>query len=161
MPWTSRLFRAHRRVAGATGVVALFSLVAPALAAAPSGTYTGMSSGRTVALGGRSFTTDKGHVGFYVRSGDVVKFNLTGQRFFCGGQRPEIAIRAAKINLDSAGRGKATVTLDPVLGKFVIAIRVTRAGQASGTVTPKGPCAPQTDTDGTVYGRPTFSAKRR
>src|SRR3954471_23817331 len=125
MPRTSQLFRRHRRVVGAAAVVSLFSLVAPALAAAPSGTYAGTSSGKTVAVGGRSFATDKGRVGFYVRSGDVVKFNMTGQRFYCGGQRPEIAIRAAKINLDSAGRGKATVTLDPVLGKFVIAIRVT------------------------------------
>ena len=60
----------------------------------------------------------------------------------------EVPVSVAKIQLDSAGKGKGTFT-DPNVGPFTVKIKVRDNGKASGTITPTGLCG----------GKVTFSAK--
>jgi len=134
----------------AAAVAATLAVPAVASAAVPSGSYSGTTSGKHQEYGKLEMSTDKGKVTFTVRSGNVVKFKVTGQLFQCGSGGHPITISVAKIKLDGSGRGKATYT-NPDVGKFVISIKVTSRGTASGTIVPKGLCSE------TVK----FSAKRR
>ena len=128
------------------------SLALPAIATAavPSGSYSGTSSGKHQEYGKLEMSTDRGKVTFGVRSGKVEKFKVAGQLFQCGSGGQPLTISVAGIKLDGSGRGKATHT-NPNVGKFVITIKVTSRGTASGTIVPKGLCSE------TVK----FTAKRR
>jgi hypothetical protein len=66
----------------------------------------------------------------------------------CGAIPAEVPVAVAKIELNSAGKGKATYT-NPDVGAFKIVIKVRDNGTASGTITPTGLCR----------GKVTFSAK--
>ena len=118
------------------------SLALPAVApaAVKSGSYSGTSSGKHQEYGKLEMSTDKGKVSFKIQSGKVVRFKLSGQLVQCGSGGHEVPVSASKIKLNSSGRGKATYT-NPDVGEFVIAIRVTSTGRATGTITPKGLCS--------------------
>jgi hypothetical protein len=135
----------------ALGLTLLLCLPATAGAAVAAGSYSGTSSqGDIFRYGDTEPRTDKGKVTFSVKGATVSKFKLSGQEIMCGAGPAPVPMSVAKIKLSSAGKGKATYT-DPNVGDFAIAIRVTSAGRASGTITPKGLCR----------GVVKFTAKRR
>ena len=132
-------------------LAAVSTLVLSASAsAAELGPYSGASSNKEIyRYGDLEPRTDKGKVTFKVKSGAVTKFKLKGQQIMCGASPADVPVAVAKIELNSAGKGKATYT-NPNVGAFKIAIRVRDNGKASGTITPTGLCR----------GKVTFSAKR-
>jgi hypothetical protein len=136
-----------------TALVASAAVPAVADAAAPNGSYKGVSTGKVWDRATMGDVVDKGAVSFSVRSNAVRSFKLTGQKFMCGGQPVEVKVSIAKIKLNSAGRGKATFDAEAV-GEFKIAITVRGTGRATGTVIPTQLC------DGENYPAK-FSAKRR
>jgi hypothetical protein len=128
------------RSAGLAAVLTL-ALSASAVAAAPSGSYSGTSSNDGIwRYGSEEEVTDKGKATFSVKSNVVRKFKLSGQEFMCGPGAHVIPVSVAKIKLDSAGRGKGTYKNSDV-GDFKVSIKVTSSGRASGTVKPTGLCA--------------------
>jgi hypothetical protein len=121
--------------------VLTFAISATALAAAPSGSYSGTSSNDGIwRYGAEEEVTDKGRVTFSVKSSVIRKFKLSGQEFMCGAGAHVVPVAVAKIKLDPAGRGKGTYK-DPTVGDFKVSIKVTSSGRASGTVKPTGLCA--------------------
>lgn len=135
----------------ALAVLTTLACSAAALAAAKAGSYAGTSSNGTIyRYGDTEPRTDKGKVTFSVKSNAVLKLKLAGQEIMCGSGPHVIPVAVAKIKLNSAGRGKGTYT-DPNVGSFKVAITVTSAGKASGSITPTGLCE----------GVTKFTAKRR
>ena len=141
-----------RTTTTATLLAALIAVPGVAHAAAPGGSYKGVSTGKVWDRAAMDDVVDKGTVTFSVRSNVVRSFRLTGQKFMCGGQPVEVKVAAAKIKLNSSGRGTATYSND-LLGSFKISITVKSTGRASGTITPKNLCSDD-------YGVK-FTAKKR
>jgi hypothetical protein len=134
----------------ALAAVSTLALSASASAAKP-GSYSGTSVNKEIYFyGDIEPRTDKGKVTFKVGSDAVTKFKLKAQQFMCGATTAEIPVSVAKIQLNSAGKGKGTYT-NPNVGAFEVRIRVRDNGKASGTITPTGLCR----------GKVTFSAKRQ
>ena len=131
-------------------LAAVSTLVLSASAwAAKSGPYSGVSINKEIYVyGDLEPQTDKGTVTFNGKSKAVTKFKLKGQKFMCGASAFDVPVSVAKIQLDSAGKGKGTFT-DPNVGPFTVKIKVRDNGKASGTITPSGLCG----------GKVTFSAK--
>ncbi len=112
--------------------------------------YSGVSTNKEIYYyGDIDPRTDKGKVTFKVKSKTVTKVKLKGQEIMCGATYFEVPVSVAKIELNSAGKGKGTYT-DPSLGKFKVKIKVAENGKASGTITPTGLCR----------GKVTFTAKK-
>jgi hypothetical protein len=132
-------------------LAAVLTLVLSASAsAAKTGPYSGASVNKEIYYyGDIEPRTDKGTVTFKVKSNVVKKFKLKGQEIMCGATYFEVPVSVAKIELNSAGKGKKTYT-NPNLGPFVVKIKVGDNGKASGSITPTGLCR----------GKVTFSAKR-
>ena len=132
----------------ALAAVSTLVLSASAWAATP-GSYSGDSINKEIySYGDLEPQTDKGKVTFKGKSKSVTKFKLKGQQFMCGASPYDVPVSVAKIQLDSAGKGKGTFT-DPNVGPFTVKIKVRDNGKASGTITPTGLCS----------GKVTFSAK--
>jgi hypothetical protein len=131
-------------------LAAVSSLVVSASAsAAEPGSYSGTSVNKEIYLyGDIEPRTDKGKATFDVKSNAVKKFKLSKQMFMCGATTAEIAVTVAKMELNSAGKGKGTYS-EPSVGAFDIRIKVRDNGKASGTITPTGLCS----------GKVTFTAK--
>ena len=121
------------RIPVVLSLAALAALPAAALAAAPNGAYKGSSTGKVYDRATMDDVVDKGTVTFSVSSNVVKSFKVAGQKFMCGGQPIEVKITAAKIKLDSSGRGKATFK-EPSLGSFKISITAKSTGRATGSV---------------------------
>ncbi len=132
-------------------LAAVFALLLTASAsAAKPGPYSGVSTNKEIYFyGDLEPRTDKGTVTFKVKSNAVKKFKLKGQMIMCGATTATVPVSVAKIELNAAGKGKATYT-DPNVGAFTVKIRVRDNGKASGSITPTGLCR----------GKVTFSAKR-
>ena len=134
----------------ALAAVLTFVLSASASAAKP-GPYNGVSTNKEIYYyGDIKPRTDKGTVTFKVKSNAVTKFKLKGQEIMCGATTAKVPVSVARIELSSAGKGKATYT-NPAVGAFTVKIKVRDDGKASGTITPTGLCR----------GKVTFSAKRK
>jgi hypothetical protein len=131
-------------------LAAVLALVLSASAsAAKSGSYGGVSTNKEIYYyGDLEPRTDKGTVTFKVKSDAVTKFRLKGQQIMCGATTATVPVSVAKMELDSAGKGKGTYT-HPAVGAFKVKIKVGDNGKASGTITPTGLCR----------GKVTFSAK--
>ena len=132
-------------------LAAVLTLVLSASAsAAKTGPYSGASVNKEIYYyGDIEPRTDKGTVTFKVKSNAVKKFKLKSQMIMCGATTANVPVSVAKIELNDAGKGKATYT-DPIVGAFTVKIRVRDNGKASGSITPTGLCR----------GKVTFSAKR-
>jgi hypothetical protein len=113
-------------------ILVLAAMPAVAFAGAKSGTYRGASSGKYIQVGQAKEPTDRGKVSFTVQKGKVVNFKVKGQLFQCG-PPAEIPVTVKTIKLNSAGKGSASYK-DPSIGTLKVAIAVTSAGKASGTI---------------------------
>lgn len=131
-------------------LAAVSTLVLSASAwAAKSGPYSGVSINKEIYVyGDLEPRKDEGKVTFKGKANSVTKFKLKGQKFMCGPSPIDVPVSVAKIQLDSAGKGKGTFS-DPNVGPFTVKIKVRDNGKASGTITPTGLCS----------GKVTFSAK--
>jgi hypothetical protein len=131
-------------------LAAVSTLVLSASAsAAKLGPYSGVSVNTEIYVyGDLEPRKDEGKVTFKGKSNAVTKFKLKGQQFMCGPSPHDVPVSVAKIELNSAGKGKGTFT-DPNVGSFTVRIKVRDNGKASGTITPTGLCS----------GKVTFSAK--
>jgi hypothetical protein len=124
-------------------------LLSASASAAEPGSYSGTSVNKEIYFyGDIDPRTDKGKATFKVKSNAVKKFKLSKQQFMCGATTAEIAVEVAKMELNSAGKGKGSYS-EPSVGAFDIKIKVRDNGKASGSITPTGLCR----------GKVTFTAK--